>query len=818
MQRPSSDVVVSSIQEVLWAHQQKTNPSRNLNEKPPPAIPIPVTRSPLHALLVGIDNYASRRIPNLLGAVADANAMVRYVRGELNVPASQVICLRNAQATRAAFIGALQDMASNNQIQNGDPILLYYSGHGTTAAAPTKWEAGSTEIQLVVPYDCFMKVNGNAVSAIPDRTLSVLLQQLADAKGDNITVIFDCCHSGSGTREYKFDQTRRARGFDFKERLQDNLDEDILALEVAGRAAHVGAKFLHAGLRSHVLLAACSAMEVAIEERGRGLFTRALLDVLNVVGTEKLTYKDLIERITDLPGQNPQCEGVNMERVLFNSRAPSKRRNMYRVRQAEGKLTMEAGAVHGITLGSEFVIYASQDSHSMGVSLGTLMVTNIEAFSTHMTPLPDAAPFNIPSNAYALQTRAGEEEAFRLHIEDIGLASAIEALLRAMQQDQGQRSILLVEKENADVGIALEDGQVMFHILDSLTTGLGLTRMYDSVRPHVDDILPVIRGAAHYYWHLRRTPQKGILRHKVKIEFTKLVETDEINDWLETVLVPDGPNLVDANGRVDLEADDKTLYGLKVVNTAKIPLYASMFFFDSSDLSVAAYYQSPISGARPDPSIASEGTLPIGYGSGGAAPYKYFLREGQTLDVGFIKLFLSTEPIDLSSVPQLSPFPGSRASSSSYKRPPPRWDAVTIAVVQHAPGSLNQVQVSPMETLPSALSPSEEAVDDTVHGEHEQITPIGAYSPSPETFPHVVTSSDTMASTQPSANMKPEPRVPPVSAPQDASNEAAPMAPQTQPSKEKSGLPRGRGRGYVRRIVAMIRKQVIRLTCSARAQ
>jgi hypothetical protein len=59
--------------------------------------------------------------------------------------------------------------------------------------------------------------------------------------------------------------------------------------------------FLHGGLRSHVLLAACGAKEKAKEEQGQGVFTRALLEILRTVSANTVTYTDLLRRIHALP-------------------------------------------------------------------------------------------------------------------------------------------------------------------------------------------------------------------------------------------------------------------------------------------------------------------------------------------------------------------------------------------------------------------------------------------------------------------------------------------------------------------------------------
>lgn len=56
-------------------------------------------------------------------------------------------------------------------------------------------------------------------------------------------------------------------------------------------------KYAHAGLTSHVLLAACRPSEVAREKDGNGLFTRALLRELEANDVTKISYVDLIRQV-----------------------------------------------------------------------------------------------------------------------------------------------------------------------------------------------------------------------------------------------------------------------------------------------------------------------------------------------------------------------------------------------------------------------------------------------------------------------------------------------------------------------------------------
>ena len=96
----------------------------------------------------------------------------------------------------------------------------------------------------------------------------------------------------------------------------------------------------------------------------------------------------------------------------------------------------------------------------------------------------------------------------------------------------------------------------------------------------------------------------------------------------------------------------------------------------------AAYYQPPIAKSNPDPCIPPNlGFLTIGYGAGGAQPFAYGLSDGQNIDVGCVKIFLSTSPVNLSSIPQPSPFYGAGRGRREAKKEP-GWYTTLVTVVQ----------------------------------------------------------------------------------------------------------------------------------------
>lgn len=105
---------------------------------------------------------------------------------ELNVPNSHIRNLRDEKATRAAILQAFHDLQNDCRIEKGDPILIFYAGHGGETEAPMSWEAGASKIQMLIPHDFGTKINDRNVYGIPDRTVAALLDSLSKKKGDNI--------------------------------------------------------------------------------------------------------------------------------------------------------------------------------------------------------------------------------------------------------------------------------------------------------------------------------------------------------------------------------------------------------------------------------------------------------------------------------------------------------------------------------------------------------------------------------------------------------------------------------------------------------
>ncbi|KAE9391587.1 hypothetical protein BT96DRAFT_925252 [Gymnopus androsaceus JB14] len=156
--------------------------------------PFPRPESSLFALIIGIDEYADVAIPNLEGAVNDANDVRDFLTSFLHVPTRRIKSLYNKDATRAAIETEIQNLATSTIISKEDPILIFFAGHGAQAKAPSSWPSGARQkLQMLVPHD-FMSNGSDDVErgqGVLNVRLSHLLAGLASEKSDNITIIFD---------------------------------------------------------------------------------------------------------------------------------------------------------------------------------------------------------------------------------------------------------------------------------------------------------------------------------------------------------------------------------------------------------------------------------------------------------------------------------------------------------------------------------------------------------------------------------------------------------------------------------------------------
>jgi hypothetical protein len=95
----------------------------------------------LFALIIGIKYTKADggKLTNLEGAVSDANDVEDFLKEHLHVLPENIVNLRDSSATRFNILPQFRELARGRRIQPGDPILIFYAGHGAFAPAPSGW-------------------------------------------------------------------------------------------------------------------------------------------------------------------------------------------------------------------------------------------------------------------------------------------------------------------------------------------------------------------------------------------------------------------------------------------------------------------------------------------------------------------------------------------------------------------------------------------------------------------------------------------------------------------------------------------------------
>ncbi|MFZ1264583.1 MAG: caspase family protein [Chitinophagaceae bacterium] len=155
------------------------------------------------ALLIAVDNYEApptytpsgtgRSIfRNLDGCVNDARSIQSIVVSKFQFNAAKVDTLFNEAAGRAAILKKMDELLAKSQ--PNDIAFIYYAGHGSQVPNSLAKEADKKD-ESMVPGDTWKE----GVEDIRDKELAKIFNNFID-KGVKLTVIMDCCHSGSLSR------------------------------------------------------------------------------------------------------------------------------------------------------------------------------------------------------------------------------------------------------------------------------------------------------------------------------------------------------------------------------------------------------------------------------------------------------------------------------------------------------------------------------------------------------------------------------------------------------------------------------------------
>ena len=144
------------------------------------------------ALLVGINRYPDPA-NELKGCVNDVRQVADTLKSRCGFPGGgSMRILTDARATTKAIIDGLAWLAAG--ASPGDSLVFHYSGHGSQVPDRHGDETTDRLDEILCPYDLDWDhplTDDDLAAACADVPQEALL-----------TVVLDCCHSGTGLREY----------------------------------------------------------------------------------------------------------------------------------------------------------------------------------------------------------------------------------------------------------------------------------------------------------------------------------------------------------------------------------------------------------------------------------------------------------------------------------------------------------------------------------------------------------------------------------------------------------------------------------------
>ncbi|MCL2830328.1 MAG: polysaccharide deacetylase family protein [Betaproteobacteria bacterium] len=138
------------------------------------------------AIVIGVDDYANW--PKLEYASRDAQAVADTLTGQFGFPSSQVIVLKNREATRNNILAAFHDRLAEGRTQKNDRVFVFFAGHGATRRL-----ASGRDLGYIIPVDSDPREFAADAIAMTD------IQNISESmQAKHVLFVMDACYSGLG--------------------------------------------------------------------------------------------------------------------------------------------------------------------------------------------------------------------------------------------------------------------------------------------------------------------------------------------------------------------------------------------------------------------------------------------------------------------------------------------------------------------------------------------------------------------------------------------------------------------------------------------
>lgn len=383
------------------------------------------TKPGKYALLVGCTRYPNLKLAyQLRGPANDVLLMRDLLVERFDFASKDIVILSedaeddNDRPTKDRIRRAFEHLAK--VAGKGDQVFIQLSGHGSQQPQkdpddPESYEPDGLS-EMFLPSDVGSWDDGKkeVVNAIVDVELRGWLKAIR-AKGASIALIADCCHSGGV-----------ARGGDetFREVPPELLVPEAALREAARKAQERFGTSRGASKKSSpfelprfapdlAVIYAAQSTEPTVElklPRGSpdakpyGLLTYTLVQVIRQ-SEEPLTYRELVQRIHSRyvgmgrTAPTPLVEGKEQDREFLGQHVWPGRSRILVKKGADEERMVNAGAIHGLTMGSILAVYPPAGEARGAKPLGHARITRLGTLDAHIEPSAYAgvpAPKELP--------------------------------------------------------------------------------------------------------------------------------------------------------------------------------------------------------------------------------------------------------------------------------------------------------------------------------------------------------------------------------------------------------------------------------------
>ncbi|KAK3386536.1 caspase domain-containing protein [Podospora didyma] len=620
----------------------------------------PAVASTHWAVLIGINFYVGGRC--LQGSVRDVETVKQYLEAGLtpvDIATLTATTPSDPSSRRPIEEAALWPTRENvirklkrvlEKAKQGDFVYIHYSGHGTRSSDErSTYPAGNLAFVL-------FEDDEHGCSYLYGRTLANCLCRMVE-EGLIVTVVLDCCHSGSVLRAGSV-QGADIRSIDYNPAVDAASPQDLDPFDSNSslRDAQIPLDQWLVNPNGYTILAACAPHEKAWElktEGGerRGALSYFLVEALSALRKSyvEVSHQSLFQHLhtrfhASWPQQTPMRYG-NKNLSFFGKLIVAPSNGFASVYRTEsGHLSLSAGEAHGVHKGDEYVVYpfdmpADVASRTSGASV-LVRVETIRCLTSDVVGVEPAAP-----EASQVETgwKAKPVTQFSPRKTSVRLTAGAFSQLQWTEAARRQRFLhVCTEDEDAEpcifyVALSEHDEyEILDGLLEKIVSLPAIPRDMSGASDRVMDVL----------------------QHVATFKFFEAVENRMPNASFETSFNLDPIGRAGASGVFDVRHGDT--WGFRIKNCGVYPLYLAIFNFTPT-----WRITNLVSQAGGDDAVVVRSE-----GEEGSGEEEIRLRmevpeplrnRGLRRCTDIVKVFITNKPTSFPSMvlPELSPYDGS---------------------------------------------------------------------------------------------------------------------------------------------------------------